>query len=786
MKFSENWLRDFVNPALDSDALGHLLTMAGLEVESQTTVAPAFNLVVVAHIISAQKHPDADRLQVLQVDVGQENPLQIVCGATNARAGLKSVCALVGANLPGLAIKQAKVRGVESFGMMCSEKELGLANESLGIMELADDTPVGQSIRHLLELDDTVFELKLTPNRADCLSIFGIAREVSALANTALKPIDAQPALASNSSIKNITIDAPDACPRYCGRIIQNVNAQANSPEWMKRRLMRSGIRSISALVDITNYVLLEMGQPMHAFDLDKISGDIQVRYAKPVEKLTLLNDETVDLHDDMLVIADTKGAIALAGIMGGNSTSVSLGTTNVFLESAFFTPKAITGRARRLGLSTDSSFRFERGVDFSIPRMAMERATALITDICGGTVCEINEQIATLPERNAVSLRVKRAQDVIGIALEEATIAKLLQRLGLSFIASNGEFNVTPPAHRFDIQREEDLIEEIVRLHGYELLPAQLPAISNLEMLPAIESHLHTDVLRQKMVSAGYHEAITFSFINAAWETDLLNNAAAIPLRNPIASNMSVMRSSLWGGLLESLEYNLNRKQDRVRLFELGTCFFNHPDTGYSETQKLGGICYGDSAPEQWGAPSHKVDFYDVKHDVETLSDGKLIFRPARHPALHPGQSAQIFLGEQPVGWLGALHPQWQQKMGLALSPILFELEVSLLTRKETLTFTEVPKFPPVRRDIAVVVDESVQAQELIDSMQKSADHIVHEIALFDVYRGESLGNSKKSLAFRVLMQDTQKTLIDADADAAMIKLVAVLSENHGAILRS
>ncbi|MFM9912545.1 MAG: phenylalanine--tRNA ligase subunit beta [Methylophilaceae bacterium] len=783
MKFSENWLREFVNPALDSAALDHVLTMAGLEVEALEAVAPEFSQVVIGHILSAEKHPDADRLQVLRVDVGQAEPLQIVCGAANAVVGLKAPCALVGAKLPGFDIKQAKVRGVESFGMMCSAKEIGLAEEATGLLELPMEAAIGQNIRDYFDLNDQIFELKLTPNRSDCLSVLGVARDVAALTNSALKLPKINASAVTSQQKKIVTVNAAQACPRYCGRVVNGVNAQTATPAWMVRRLERSGLRSISAIVDITNYVLLEMGQPLHAFDLNKLAGDVQVRHAKEGEKITLLNEQEAALQADMLVIADDSGAIALAGIMGGSSTAVSDTTADVFLESAFFAPSAISGRARRLGLSTDSSYRFERGVDFATTRNCLERATQLVLEICGGSAGEITEVSAQLPSRAPVKLRVDRAIAVLGIPLTQTTIADLLTRLQFSFTSKDGEFLVTPPSHRFDITIEEDLIEEIIRLHGYEALPALAPD-SFMHMLPAPENVRSLRDLRQVLVAADYLEAITYSFVDAAWEQNLANNPNPITLRNPIASNMSVMRSSLMGGLLDALCYNLNRNQGRVRIFEIGACF--NKENGYAQSTKIAGLCYGSAAPEQWGEASRRVDFYDVKADVEQLVGIGVRFAAAQHHALHPGQCAGIWLGEKQIGILGTLHPRWQQHYDLPQSAVLFELDAAALTTQLVPTFTEVPKFPAIRRDLAVVVDESVAVQTMLDAMLKTANTVVSELALFDIYRGAGIEQGKKSLAFLVLMQDTQKTLTDQEADSAMQGLLKTLQQQFDATLRN
>ena len=784
MKFSEQWLRTMVDPSLSSEELSHLLTMAGLEVEELDPVAPEFNSVVVAEILSAEKHPDADRLQVLSVKVGDGEPLQIVCGAPNARAGLKAPCALVGAKLPGFDIKRAKVRGVESFGMMCSAKELGITEESNGLLELPTEAPVGCDIRKWLGLNDQLFTLKLTPNRSDCLSLLGIAREVAALTGTALNAPVATKAAVSHDQKKNIHVSASDACPRYTGRIVRGVNAAATTPDWMKQRLERSGLRSISAIVDVTNYVLLELGQPLHAFDFAKLQGDIQVRMAKAGEQLELLNQQTIKLESDYLVIADDSGAVALAGIMGGTATSVTTDTTDIFLESAYFSPAAIVGKARRLNFSTDSSYRFERGVDFAATQQTLERATQLILNICGGSAGPVSEAVADLPARPAVRLRQDRVRRVLGISLAETEIAGLLQRLGMPFTQANDEFTVTPPSYRFDIEIEEDLIEEIARLYGYEnILP--LPPLAKMTMLADNESRSSMLAAREQMVANDYQEVVTYSFVDESWERNLAGNDQAVPLRNPIASNMSVMRSTLWGGLLEALIYNINRKQDRVRVFEIGACFALSGGS-YAHRTRIAGLCYGNAIPDQWGEAARKVDFYDVKADVEALTQGRSRFVPDAHPALHPGQSARIEVDGVAIGWLGGLHPKWLQHYQLPSGVVMFELDLEPLLQRGLPKFVEVAKFPPVRRDLAVVVDESVPAQSLIDAMNDANVGVVNEIALFDQYRGKGVGEGKKSLAFLVVMQDTQKTLTDEDTDAAVARLLAAMAQKHGAVLRS
>jgi phenylalanyl-tRNA synthetase beta chain len=780
MQFSEQWLRQYTNPSIDTDALSHLLTMAGLEVEDLAGVGADFNKVVIAEIVSADKHPDADRLQVLKVNVGAAEPLQIVCGASNARVGLKAPCALVGAVLPGFEIKQAKVRGVESFGMMCSETELGLAAESAGLLELPANATVGQDIREYLGLNDKLFTLKLTPNRSDCLSIVGIAREVAALTGATLDLPEFDAVSPQHQDIKKVSVVDAEACARYCGRLVKGVNAKASTPEWMVRRLERSGLRSISAIVDITNYVLLELGQPMHAFDAAKLQGDISVRWASQGEAITLLNEQEVKLDKDMLVIADNSGAIAFAGVMGGQSTAVSDATTDIFLESAFFTPDTIAGKGRRFGISTDS---FERGVDYGNTAQALERATALVLEICGGQAGAVTEVNGVLPKRVPTELRMAQLNSILGITLDESLVAKLFDQLGFTYTQKAGVFEVSPPSYRFDISREEDLIEEIARLHGYDNIPAIAP-IADLRMLPDAEGLVTRAVLQDVLVANGYQEVVNYSFVDEAWETELLGNPKPIKLKNPIVSNMSVMRSGLWGGLLDTLVYNLNRQQDRVRIFEIGASYAEAKE-GFTETMRISGLAYGDVMPEQWAEAARSVDFYDVKADVDALTGDRAEYVAAQHPALHPGQTAQIIVRGRSIGWIGKLHPKWQQHYQLPKGAVLFEMDLAPLQQRSIAKYTEVPKFPPVRRDIAVVVDEAVSVDALIKTMKKAKVQFVTDIALFDVYRGKGIAEDKKSLAFYVLMQDTQKSLTDAEVDSVMASLLELIKNQHGAELR-
>lgn len=789
MKFSESWLRTFVNPDLSTDALAHLLTMAGLEVEEQDPVAPAFTQVVVAHVLEVVKHPDADRLNVCQVDAGN-GPVQIVCGAPNVATGLKVPCALPGAVLPGdFKIKVAKVRGVESSGMLCSARELGIAEDASGLLVLPADAPVGESIRRYLDLDDTLFTLKLTPNRADCLSLTGVAREVSALTGVAAAYPVVEPVAPTCNARREVVLDAQEACPRYAGRVVRGINAKAPTPAWMQKRLERSGIRSISAVVDVTNYVMLELGQPLHAFDDAKLQGAIHARLPKAGEKLLLLNEQTIDIDADVLVIADDAKPLALAGIMGGEESGVTLETADLFLESAFFTPFAIAGKARRYGFSSDASHRFERGVDFAGAVRALERATRLILDICGGQAGPVTEAVAALPQRQPVRLRTARVNKVLGVPFSAEAIASLLGRLGLPFVQDGGDFMVTPPSFRFDVEIEEDLIEEVVRVHGYDEIPAP-PPVARAAMLPMPESKRQIQRLRQVLADAGYQEVVNFAFVEEGWEKDFGGNADPIRLANPIASQMGVMRSTLIGGLVATLANNLKRKQSRVRIFETGRSFHQdaaaQPVAGYRQPWKLAGLAAGDVLPEQWGSAARKVDFFDVKGDLEALLQPVAArFEKATHPALHPGRAARLLLDGKEIGVVGELHPEWVQKYDLPSPPVVFELDLEPLLAGRLPQYAELSRFPAVVRDLAVVVDKGMALQSLLDGLKAQRPPLVQDIQLFDVYTGKGVDEGKKSLAFRIVMQDTQKTLQDAEVDVALQQLVALLEHQFAAKLR-
>ncbi len=792
MQFSESWLRNLCNPDLSSEALCHLLTMAGLEVEDTQTAAPPFSGVVVAHILTAEKHPDADKLKLCTVDVGTGAPLAIVCGAPNAAPGLKVPCAVVGAVLPGLEIRKAKVRGVESHGMLCSARELGLSQDHDGLLVLPTDAPVGTALRSYLDLDDCLITLKLTPNRADCLSLAGIARELAALTGAPLHLPAVAPVPAALDDARRIVLDAPQACPRYCGRIVRNVNAQAPTPAWMRRRIERSGIRAISALVDITNYVMLELGQPLHAFDNAVLEGAIHVRLPRKGESLTLLNEQTVTPDADTAFIADDAKPLALAGIMGGEHSGIGSETRDLFLESAFFPPDAIAGKARALGFSSDASHRYERGVDFALQRPAIERATALILEICGGTPGPVVEAASPehLPARRPVDLRPSRANAVLGLNLAASDMRAMLARLGLEVDDAEGRFRVTPPSFRFDIGIEEDLIEEIARVHGYDNIPSPPPS-APMHMMATPEDRRGAMHLRRAVAARGYHEVVTYSFVEAGWEADFAGNSNPVRLANPIASQMGVMRSSLIGGLVGALQTNLRRQASRIRLFELGRCFQRDAaattSAGFLQPLRIAGIAAGPADPEQWGQPMRRVDFYDVKADVEALFHPRPVrCEPANHPALHPGRSARLIVDGKDVGVVGDLHPRWVQRYELGKGAVAFEITLDALASHLFPAFVEPSRYPFVVRDIALVVAKSQPAQPVVDCLRHAGGPLVQAVEAFDVFTGAGLPDNQKSLAFHIVMQDTQRTLEDAEVDRAMDALLAAAAREFGAALRN
>jgi phenylalanyl-tRNA synthetase beta chain len=783
MKFSENWLRTFVDPPLKTPALADALTFSGIEVEDVSPAAARFDQVVVGEVVAVEKHPDAERLSLCQVNVGVA-PLTIVCGAPNVAVGMKVPTALVGAKLPGMEIKAARVRGIESHGMLCSAQELGLSDDAAGLMSLPADATVGMSVRELLDLDDYVLTTKPTPNRGDCLSLLGMAREVAAVTGS---PLRAPATTAIDVTIADeleVVVEAADACPRYCGRLVKGVDPSARTPRWMSARLERSGIRAISAIVDITNYVMLELGLPLHAFDAATLQGGIHVRYAREHETLELLNGERPKLDARYLVIADEARAVALAGIMGGAATAVTDATRDIFLESAFFSPDVIAGKSRVLGFGSDASFRFERGVDFDQTPRALERATELVIQICGGRAGPVTEARAALPARAPVALRLERATRVLGVELTSAGVGEILRRLGFAFAARGNVFTVTPPSYRFDIEREEDLIEEVARIHGYDRIPAAAP-VAPATMLPTAEAVRNRASVRRLVAARDYHEVVTYSFIDPQWEQDFCANAHPVVLANPIASQMSTMRSSLMPGLVDVVAFNVRHKQSRIRVFEIGRVFRKAGDD-YAQPVRVAGAAYGDVLAEQWGSPARRVDFYDVKGDLEALyAPREPVFEAAEHPALHPGKSGRLRIGTQTVGWIGELHPRWQQKYDLPLAPILFEVQFNALAAGVLPAYEEIAKFPPVRRDLAALFDENVAHDAILSELKAQASPIVTRVELFDVYRGKDLEKGKKSLAFRVLLQDTRKTLTDAEVESAVSRLREVLRQRFDAKLR-
>ncbi|MCY1167574.1 Phenylalanine--tRNA ligase beta subunit [compost metagenome] len=808
MQFPESWLREFCNPSLTTEQLAETLTMAGLEVEELKPVAPPFTKIVVGEIRDAVQHPNADRLRVCQVDVGQGSMLNIVCGAPNARVGIKVPCAMVGAELPPgedgkpFLIKVGKLRGVESQGMLCSARELKLSEDHGGLLELAADAPLGQDIREHLQLDDTLFTLKLTPNLAHCLSVYGVAREVAALTGAPLKA-QAFPAVAvADATRLPVRISAPDLCGRFSGRVVRNVNTKAATPQWMVDRLARCGQRSVTALVDISNYVMFELGRPSHIFDLDKIHGGLDVRWGKPGETLKLLNGNTVTVDERVGVIADDVQVESLAGIMGGDATAVSDDTKHVYVEAAFWWPKAIAGRSRRYNFSTDAGHRFERGVDPGQTVEHIERITQLIIDICGTTetVCgPMDDQQGNLPKATPVTLRVARASKVIGMPLTQAQCLDALQRLGLPVTQGEGTLTVTPPSYRFDLQIEEDLIEEVVRMVGYNELP-ETPPLAPITARIRAEAERSPFAVRRALAALGYQETINFSFVEERWEHELAGNPNPIKLLNPIASQMSVMRSSLLGSLLQVLKFNLDRKAPRVNVFELGRVFLRdaqsqNTDTtvaGFNQPMRVAGLAYGPRAALHWGQSDKVVDFFDIKGDVEALlAPLQAVFAPASHPAMHPGRCASVSVNGKQIGHVGELHPQWRQGYELVQAPLLFELELDAVLQRKVPVFAPVSKLQPVERDIAVIVPEGATHAALMAAIYGADTRgLLKGATLFDVYRPQagntSMQQGEKSLAVRLVLSSDAATLTDEDIEAAVQAVLANLQLQLQARLRA
>lgn len=802
MQFPEFWLRAMANPSIDTNALAHQLTMAGLEVETVEPVAPPFSGVVVARIESVQPHPNADKLRVCQVNAGQAQWLQIVCGAPNAAAGLVVPLAGVGALLPGdFKIGVAKMRGVESAGMLCSAKELGLSQDNAGLLALDPSLVPGTPLRQALALDESVLTLKLTPNRADCLSILGIAREVAALNDCPLIDTAVVPAPVTIEDRVKVDILAPDLCGRFAGRVVRGVNARAQTPAWMVQRLERAGQRSVSALVDISNYLMLERGRPTHVFDLDKmVDPTLTVRWAKTGETLKLLNGETIALSDKMGIIATGNKVESLAGIMGGDGTAVSLATQNIYLEAAFWWPDAIAGRTRTLKIPSEAAHRFERGVDFVNIDQDLERLTQMVLEICGGQAGPMDDQTLALPERAPVTMRLARCHKVLGIKCTQDQVSAVFERLGFEWLVQDDVFKVTPPSFRFDLRIEEDLIEEVARMIGFDSIPAR-PPLARAKMLSRQEHKRDAHTIRATIAARDYQEVVNFSFVDGPWETDRMGQGHPIALLNPIASQMSVMRSSLLPGLVANAVYNANRRQSRVRVFELGRVFSRAASikdgdlsvAGVSQPLKLAALAWGPSEPDQWGIKPRQVDFFDIKNDVEVLLDAsqaKCRFVPAKHPLMHPGRCAEILINDQVKGLIGELHPQWVRADGLSSAPVLFELELDCLTEQPLPRPEPLSKQPMVQRDMALWVSANTPYQLLLDTIWAVVEadpslHVIREVTLFDVWQDQRAPQDQTnevSLALRFWLQDPTVTLEDDRVEQCLQTIRQALEKAHNA----
>ncbi|WP_273777412.1 phenylalanine--tRNA ligase subunit beta [Acinetobacter sp. GSS19] len=792
MKISENWLRTWVNPAINSDTLSNQLTMLGLEVDDMAPVAKPFTGVVVGEVLTVEQHPDADRLRVTTVNAGLEAPLQIVCGAPNVRPGMKAPVALIGAVLPGdFKIKKGKLRGIESQGMLCGASEIDLEDKIDGLLELPVDAPVGVNIREYLKLDDHVIDISITPNRGDCFSIRGVAREIAVINQLPINAPVITPVTATIADEKPVVVTTPGA-PRYLGRVIKNVNVKAVTPEWMEQALSRSGIRTHSLLVDITNYVLMELGQPLHAFDLAKIEGAVQVRQAKAQEKLQLLNEQEVELSDDVMVIADDAKALAIAGIMGGLASSVSDETQDIFLESAFFAPLAIAGRARRFGLHTDASQRYERGVDFELPQLAMDRASQLIQELAGGEFGPITtvEQIELLPKREAIALNQAQVDQLLGYPVDSAFIGDALQRLGCQVESkAEGEWLVVPPSHRFDMAIYQDLIEEVARIHGYDNIQISLPQID--VQLAKYQDRFEVAQLRQTVATLGYQEAISFSFADAKLEKQLNPAVQPLMLANPISSDLAAMRSTLLSSLIPCVQYNLNRQQGRVRFFELGLRFDYQNAQGVEDLKQiptLALIAVGSRVPEQWHAKAQAMDFFDLKGEVEQiLAAGRVKVEYVRSERawLHPGQSAEILVNGQSVGYLGRLHPSLENDLDLGTTWVA-ELDKDAVLQSYVSNFTELSRFPSVRRDIALLINDKINVRDIQQLIEQTGGELLDSTWLFDVYTGQGVEEGKRSLAFALLWQHPSRTLEDAEIKSGMDQIIEVLQNTYQATLRA
>ncbi|ENX10263.1 phenylalanine--tRNA ligase subunit beta [Acinetobacter variabilis] len=792
MKISENWLRTWVNPAIDSEKLSDQLTMLGLEVDEIAPAAKLFTGVVVGEVLTVEQHPDADRLRVTTVNIGSGEPLQIVCGAPNVRAGMKAPVATIGAVLPGdFKIKKGKLRGVESQGMLCGASEIDLEDKIDGLLELPADAPVGVNVREYLDLDDNVIDISITPNRGDCFSIRGIAREIGVINQLLVTPPGIKEVAATITDQKQVVVET-QGCPRYLGRIIKNVNTKAPTPEWMERALVRAGIRQHSILVDITNYVLMELGQPLHAFDGGKVQGSVHVRQATAGEKLVLLNEQEVELQDDVMVIADDEKALAIAGIMGGLSSSVTDETTEIFLESAFFAPLHIAGRARRFGLHTDASQRYERGVDFELPMIAMHRASQLIAELAGGEFGPIivAEKTELLPKREAIELEQAQVDQLLGYTVESDFITDALTRLGCEVtVKAEGQWSVIPPSHRYDMAIYQDLIEEVARIHGYDNIQISLPVID--VKLAKYEDQFELTQLRQTAVTLGYQEAISFSFADLKLEKQLNPEVNPLALANPISSDLAVMRSTLLSSLIPCVQYNVNRQQNRVRFFELGLRFDYQNAASIHDLKQIPTfalIATGSRTPETWHGKAQPMDFFDFKGDIEEiLAAARLDVEYVRSERswLHPGQSAEILVNGQSIGYLGRLHPSLEDELDLATTWVA-ELDQSAVLQTYVSNFTELSRFPSVRRDIALLISDKINVSEIQGLIEKTGGELLGSTWLFDVYTGQGVEEGKRSLAFALLWQHPSRTLEDAEIKSGMDNILQVLENTYQATLRA
>ena len=792
MKISENWLRTWVNPAIDSEKLSDQLTMLGLEVDELAPAAKPFTGVVVGEVLTVEQHPDADRLRVTTVNIGSGEPLQIVCGAPNVRAGMKAPVATIGAVLPGdFKIKKGKLRGIESQGMLCGASEIDLEDKIDGLLELPADAPVGMNIREYLDLDDNVIDISITPNRGDCFSIRGIAREIGVINQLPVTAPEIKEVTATISHEKKVVVST-EGCPRYLGRVIKNVNTKAVTPVWMERALARSGIRQHSILVDITNYVLIELGQPLHAFDGGKVQGAVHVRQATEAERLVLLNEQEVELNEKVMVIADDEKALAIAGIMGGLSSAVSDATTEIFLESAFFAPLHIAGRARSFGLHTDASQRYERGVDFELPMLAMHRASQLIAELAGGEFGPITvaENAALLPTRDAIELNQAQVDQLLGYSVDSAFITDALTRLGCEVtVKAEGEWSVVPPSYRYDMVIYQDLIEEVARIHGYDNIQISLPVID--VKLAKYQDQFELGQLRQTAVTLGYQEAISFSFADLKLEKQLNSHVKPLALANPISSDLAVMRSTLLSSLIPCVQYNVNRQQSRVRFFELGLRFDYQEANSIHDLKQIPTfalIATGSRTPESWHGKAQPMDFFDFKGDIEEiLAAGRVKVEYVRSERswLHPGQSAEILVNGQSIGYFGRLHPSLEDELDLATTWVA-ELDQTAVLQTYVSNFTELSRFPSVRRDIALLISDKINVSEIQGLIEKTGGELLDSTWLFDVYTGQGVEEGKRSLAFALLWQHPSRTLEDAEIKSGMDNILQVLENTYQATLRA